>query len=1778
MFNTQARGLIVKYLTGLFAASSSDPDPERSHARRNQSYMVAIDTLKNVVLSSTDLRDLCDLIHSNLKYLAESNVAVLIEKLISKDMFNCQPENLQGTTKAVELLTQLVFKSSATSTTRDLVIDVFLRSEWPLHAVPLFGSVLVEFCVSEEDCVQTIKKIMKSSFKFRKDRFPKCIIELNDIPSLLYQIALIGRNNSEFSSTQITRINNVVIDSLIVAIDCLCHQTSDGNIGSAPSNKQLRLIDISLATTLHQLCFIFSKDMQLSQQIIKCFDSPLAYTFDSDDGSSSSDSMKSGISYGNSITVAKIILVLLVSKISRLELKALKKIVDVILEVSKDSTNHVWLERDVWNLVSLSPKDSILEGLELLLSFNQITEIISPPLVLLGLLLADTSSSLSSSSSTNIGYDPLTALKINFSKWDPIRLSQFKSFVAKSSSRLEGVKTTNALGMGQWIIAELFHRCPYTRAQIVREIVSRIILDSQSSNISGGGDSLASSSSSSSSSMSSSSSSSSFAGGTGSSAAKNSTSSVIIILRLIASRHTIELAEHTADLQECLLTLPHLDSAVVEDLLDALAPLFKSQVLSQALADTCALSLRKSSFSTDIPGRKSAISALSKLLSLQMQSYDISSNRNDFFVVISIDEVLSLLRRFFSHQAEVRGYLYGKLSVLQCEHPVLRGTILRLFLAQLKKIFCKSRQRLETNHLHPGHKQYQSLANQRNSILDINLENMVDHLLNPVDSFIELILTSLRIALRCYSKKKTVVHTTTATADRLADSSLVEINEDDDEGNSSMFSQVEYIPHVFQSSSSSSSSSSNNSSSSSGGHPGMGHGSHGSQVDSLLRSVARDAEEVEENPDSLEVFSIIYDVCRSLSLIAMEDLIKTDRNEAKALVTYELLYACSICILQLPSSCHFENFGVVPAQDRIEVLVILSQRMAQINDSLVAYAGVKKPKKKKAKRANAGGSNEEDDESENVDNQTQNLDIFSDNRSQLNQLSSNRARQRDGFNLTAPFDPSNSASANGTEAISLDGSRSRDLARSTSPLSQSLGNKNLDVWNMEITHLNSLLDILNAMNDNIGSDSNSMTAILDNLGEQSIESIREHIVNNDVLVPFVLSRSLYIFDKVLEKYTSSDIEYLQTFNFMSLQAICSNSLTNFMKLQLQIRRTITDPGDQPHSSGGKGRKGGKRKRSEASPGTNPFSLCPLLTPLTMTPIQCCCRLILGTIRVSIFSFINSFITSLVLSSSNNSDSNSNSNGVISPFNVDIESLEQDLNYFTSEKIASVLTEAMNSLSKTKTSSASSNLSSTAGSRGISIIGTGYSAITQAFTATASSVNNQTQVKKSIKKLITKLLSFLTLLNEEKSFNESPIVVAWISAICSMLPMSIKSEVTAQVSSDLSQLVKRPHVSLTKAMIELLILVLPGDQDSRKISLMGVCSLCNEYSIASISIAEEEIDVQSDEEEDDVQHKGANNRFIWADNFLSAKILLISIIDMAVAEMEGLLKNLDGKVRSSLDMLEGADTDCYFHVLSRSEFQVQRRTFFSSNNFSSSASILKSERSPDIDMDVGLTAVKKEQAAKDNRLSFSIVDDDDSGDDLDNSFAMKTSKNTSKNTNNEKEGSKNQKKTVLSIRQVEKSVNSLLLEMFMGLNHLLDDRGLDGKKKTSMLNACDTLLVLLIRMYKVLIKLTKGLIERKSKTFSNEFSRLIPFISDNLSVKINKLIEAVHNAPEPDPERKSDSVEVSKSMKSKLARVVPELIYNMEQLDHSLIKLDAIAGQTLLHGVVKRSQLRDFKIS
>lgn len=201
---------------------------------------------------------------------------------------------------------------------------------------------------------------------------------------------------------------------------------------------------------------------------------------------------------------------------------------------------------------------------------------------------------------------------------------------------------------------------------------------------------------------------------------------LVRVLDKLASNCAHGLAEVSSALQDVFMALPGLHPVTAGEVVRVLGPLC---AYTPTLADRCALALRKASFSKDTRSRQAAVTALASLLRSQLEltssggsgsasgSYHSCSSQDESAAAsavrsrgirgwtrmsqqqqlsqrvstgLSVEEVLSLCRRFLQHQAPVRAVLYDKLGGLQQDFPFFRPLILRLLRNHLRGLVSES--------------------------------------------------------------------------------------------------------------------------------------------------------------------------------------------------------------------------------------------------------------------------------------------------------------------------------------------------------------------------------------------------------------------------------------------------------------------------------------------------------------------------------------------------------------------------------------------------------------------------------------------------------------------------------------------------------------------------------------------------------------------------------------------------------------------------------------------------------------------------------------------------------------------------------------------------------------------------------------------------------------------------------------------------------------------------------------------------------------------------------
>ena len=128
---------------------------------------------------------------------------------------------------------------------------------------------------------------------------------------------------------------------------------------------------------------------------------------------------------------------------------------------------------------------------------------------------------------------------------------------------------------------------------------------------------------------------------------------------------------------------------------------------------------------------------------------------------------------------------------------------------------------------------------------------------------------------------------------------------------------------------------------------------------------------------------------------------------------------------------------------------------------------------------------------------------------------------------------------------------------------------------------------------------------------------------------------------------------------------------------------------------------------------------------------------------------------------------------------------------------------------------------------------------------------------------------------------------------------------------------------------------------------------------------------------------------------------------------------------------------------------------------------------------------------------------------------------------------------------------------------------------------EKVLVFISKLYKIQVQLVRDLITSKSTLLSHLFKQMLTETAEKLSPKIqNFLSQSSDWSLFLSTSTKKRKVSKSnKNSSNKLDKVIPVLIFQMEQLDVQLIKLSNILTleKTFISKLIKRSQIRDFRL-
>ena len=334
------------------------------------------------------------------------------------------------------------------------------------------------------------------------------------------------------------------------------------------------------------------------------------------------------------------------------------------------------------------------------------TEAVAGPLISLAFTLIDTHKSVYSTgtAAAAVGIGGHKGSMSNTGgSWENVLSTTVHSCVSPPLARRRGPAQ-----FGAWVLIKVFLQCEYARSSVVRDIVLRLSIAASYCSSS---DSSSSDSSSSASAIRNRSSTTSTTTTTTTSSSSASTVALLISL-LTQLVHLLPQAlwSLSGDLQEAFVALVDLTPQSASNLISALAPLFPQ---CPSLADRSALALRKLTFSREVGSRLAAVGALMGLVKAQLSCSsgggsggssssaitvgDTSTSRRRGVgentttttpqVGLSLTELQSLIRRFFSYQSVVRVHLYEHLYQLQLLYPLqCREVVLRMLLGHVREL------------------------------------------------------------------------------------------------------------------------------------------------------------------------------------------------------------------------------------------------------------------------------------------------------------------------------------------------------------------------------------------------------------------------------------------------------------------------------------------------------------------------------------------------------------------------------------------------------------------------------------------------------------------------------------------------------------------------------------------------------------------------------------------------------------------------------------------------------------------------------------------------------------------------------------------------------------------------------------------------------------------------------------------------------------------------------------------------------------------------------------
>eukprot|EP01041_Mallomonas_annulata_P003502 gene3502-6970_t len=659
---------LVTFLCCVLVGSAHNT--EKACKRRCKIFIAAIRILKLGKLSSHLSKRLTDYLFANIRNLREEHARECTEHIF--DDFD--PKNSLSTCgheRALELLPPLV--SRAGGPCREYTWDKLCTISWPMKAVAMLASVLVELSESESECLRGMATIWKY-VKWGSSPVVAVAVDPQDLPVLVYQMTVIGRRDAN-NGTPIVSLRRAVIHYVSSSIDSLVDDLRQGSEGE---KQRFRHCSAILATIVTHLS-IAAKDQTLATEVLAAVKSHQLCTAsrttrlrqirEVTNVDTDKDTAVTPMARRPPVSPAKLLLCLLVAGCPRWQSKVLAALCDAFsgtLSVEDRACSSLWVDAAVWTpLIPLSASQ-LRHAFDVLLRGPLLTELTAVPLVALGFALIDRGDG-DGGKSKKYSWTSVSEPTV------PCVARQGGSVSVQSDG---GGWGGGAIGQGVWLVCRLFQTCEFARIQIIRNIVERLHASVFSSGRARPGVGVTATSSS-------------------SNAVSVSHGCVQALLQLSEScRHG--LLQVSKELLEVFTALPELRSDTASRLVQAISPLMAS---CPSLGDRLALGLRKACFSKDSLGRRAAVSALLSLLRAQIGHHRLRVQRQEaeegsqgeFMVYhgvggLSGDEILAMSRRFLQQQSCVRKTLYRELYCLQRDEPSFRLSALQLLTAHLRSL------------------------------------------------------------------------------------------------------------------------------------------------------------------------------------------------------------------------------------------------------------------------------------------------------------------------------------------------------------------------------------------------------------------------------------------------------------------------------------------------------------------------------------------------------------------------------------------------------------------------------------------------------------------------------------------------------------------------------------------------------------------------------------------------------------------------------------------------------------------------------------------------------------------------------------------------------------------------------------------------------------------------------------------------------------------------------------------------------------------------------------